>query len=119
MPDYSGDGVPVPSLVLGRCDVIISEMSITEERQTRIDFSDPYMKVGQTVLLNRKLAGKIASWRDLDDAKYTIASKPGTTGEEAVMRLLPKARYHPFESEAQAAAAVVQGTVGAFVYDHP
>ena len=35
------------------------------------------------------------------------------------MRLLPKARYHPFESEAQAAAAVVQGAIDAFVYDHP
>ena len=109
----------IPSLVLGRCDVIISGMSITEERRTKVDFSDPYMKVGQTVLLNAKLAGEVATWRDLDDAKYTIASKPGTTGEEAVMRLLPKARYHPFESEAQAAAAVVQGSVDAFVYDHP
>lgn len=109
----------IPSLVLGRCDIIISGMSITEERRRKIDFSDPYMKVGQTVLLNRQLADEVTSYRDLDDGKYSVASKPGTTGEEAVKRLLPKAGYRPFESEAEAAMAVVQGTVDAFVYDHP
>ena len=77
------------------------------------------MKVGQTVLLNRKLAGEVTSWRALDDGRYTVASKPGTTGEDAVKRLLPNAGYQPFESEAEAAAAVVRGTVDAFVYDRP
>ena len=33
--------------------------------------------------------------------------------------MLPEASYQPFESEAEAAAAVVQGAVDAFVYDHP
>ena len=109
----------IPSLVLGRCDIIISGMSITEERRRKVDFSDPYMKVSQTVLLNGKLTGEVTSYRDLNDAKYTVASKPGTTGEEAVRRLLPEAGYRPFESEADAAMAVVQGAVDAFVYDRP
>ena len=109
----------IPSLTLGRCDIIISGMSVTEPRRRQVDFSDPYMKVGQTVLLNRKLADEVTSYRDLDDGKYTVASKPGTTGEEAVERFLPEASYRPFESEAEAAMAVVDGAVDAFVYDHP
>ncbi|MDJ0609865.1 MAG: transporter substrate-binding domain-containing protein [Kiloniellales bacterium] len=109
----------IPSLVLGRCDIIISGMSITEERRQRVDFSDPYMQVGQTVLLNGKLADKVTSYRDLNDPKYRVASKPGTTGEAAVKRHLPEAVYQAFDTETAAAAAVAEGKVDAFVYDRP
>ena len=109
----------IPSLNLGRCDIIISGMSVTEERQRQVDFSDPYMRVGQTVLLNRKLADEVSSYSDLNDAKYIVASKPGTTGEAAVMRFLPDATYQPFGSEPAAGAAVAAGEVDALVYDRP
>ena len=109
----------IPSLTLGRCDIIISGMSVTEERQQKVSFSEPYMRVGQTVLLNRKLAEKVTSYEDLNDPAYSVASKPGTTGEAAVQRVLPKAQYKPFDSESAAAAAVAAGEVDALVYDRP
>jgi polar amino acid transport system substrate-binding protein len=109
----------IPSLTLGRCDIIISGMSVTELRRQKVDFSDPYMRVGQTVLLNIKLADQVNSYTDLNDPTYSVASKPGTTGEEAVKRFLPKANYLPFDSELEAARAVAKGDVDAFVYDQP
>lgn len=109
----------IPSLRLGRCDIIISGMSVTEARSRLVDFSDPYMRIGQTVLLNKKLADSVKSYRDLNDPQYKVASKPGTTGEEAVQRLLPKADYRPFDTELAAATAVADGMVDAFVYDRP
>jgi polar amino acid transport system substrate-binding protein len=109
----------IPSLTLGRCDIIISGMSVTEARARKVTFSDPYMRIGQTVLLNNKLADQVTSYGDLNDPKYTVASKPGTTGEAAVARFMPKANYRPFESELAAATAVAAGDVDAFVYDRP
>ena len=109
----------IPSLRLGRCDIIISGMSVTAERSRLVDFSEPYMRIGQTVLLNRKLADSVKSYRDLNDPQYKVASKPGTTGEAAVKRLLAKADYRPFDTELTAAMAVADGTVDAFVYDRP
>ena len=109
----------IPSLTLGRCDIIISGMSATNARRRSVDFSDPYMRIGQTVLLNAELAGRIASHDDLNDARYTVASKPGTTGEAAVARFMPEAEYRPFESEMEAANAVAAGEVDALVYDQP
>ena len=109
----------IPSLILGRCDIIISGMSVTEGRRRKVDFSDPYMQVGQTVLVNEKLAGQVTSYGDLNDAKYRVASKPGTTGEAAVKRFMPKADYVPFDQELAAAKAVAEGEVDAFVYDRP
>ncbi len=109
----------IPSLQLGRCDIVISGMSITEARRKKVDFSDPYMEVGQTVLLNASLAEEVTSYRDLDDPKYKVASKPGTTGEAAVRQFMPRAVYRPFDSELAAAAATAEGEVDAFVYDRP
>ncbi len=109
----------IPSLTLGRCDIIISGMSITEDRRERVDFSDPYMQVGQTVLLSRRLIDEVATYADLNAAQFTVASKPGTTGEEAVRRFMPDAEYRPFGTEMDAANAVAEGEVDAFVYDRP
>ena len=109
----------IPSLTLGRCDIIISGMSVTEQRRERVDFSDPYMQVGQTVLLNTSVAERVTSYGDLNDPAYSVASKPGTTGEEAVRRFMPEAEYRPYSSELEAAAAVAEGSVDAFVYDRP
>lgn len=109
----------IPSLTLGRCDIIISGMSVTEARLQRVDFSDPYMQVGQTVLLHRARADEVTTHADLNDAAYKVASKPGTTGEDAVRRFMPEAEYRPYESEMAAAEAVARGEVDAFVYDRP
>ena len=48
-----------------------------------------------------------------------MVSKLGTTGEQAVKRLLPKANYKSFETEPEAALEVVNGKADAFVYDLP
>ena len=109
----------IPALNLGRFDVIISGMSVTEERKKRVDFADPYMTVGQTVLVNKKHKGVITSYKQLNDPKYIVTSKPGTTGEEAVQKFIPKSTYQPFDTELEGAMAVIKGQADAFVYDLP
>ena len=112
------DGI-IPALTTKKFDIIMSGMTITQERNLKINFADPYIIVGQTILLNKKLAGKVNSYKDLNDPKYIITSKLGTTGEMAVKRLIPKATYKSFETEPEAALEVVNGKADAFVYDLP
>jgi polar amino acid transport system substrate-binding protein len=109
----------IPALNLGRFDIIISGMSVTEERKRQIDFADSYMTVGQTVLVNKKHKGVITSYEQLNDPKYIVTSKPGTTGEEAVHKFIPKCTYQPFDTELEGAMAVIKGQADAFVYDLP
>ncbi len=109
----------IPALTVGRFDIIISGMSVTEQRQQRVDFADPYMTIGQTVLLHKKHEGVVRTYEDLNDPAYTVTSKPGTTGEAAVVTLLPEATYQPFNTEIEAAMAVLVGEADAFVYDLP
>jgi polar amino acid transport system substrate-binding protein len=97
----------------------MSGMTITQERNLKINFVDPYIIVGQTILLSKKLEGVVKSYKDLNDPKYTISSKLGTTGEQAVKRLLPKANYKSFEVETEAAMEVINERADASVYDLP
>ena len=109
----------IPALKLGRYDIIFGGMSVTEGRKKRVDFADPFMTVGQTVLLNARHKGAVKSYKDLNDAKFVVVSKPGTTGEEAVQRLIPKATYETADTEIAGAMRVLDGTADAFVYDLP
>lgn len=112
------DGI-IPALLTGKIDVIISGMTITQERNLKIGFTDPYIVVGQSILLNKKLAGKITSWEQLNDPQYNIVSRQGTTGEEASKRYLPKAKLKTFEKEADGALEVANDRADAWVYDMP
>ena len=79
----------------------------------------PYIVVGQTIVLRKDKAGEIKSFTDLNDPKYKIAVKLGTTGEQAVKRLIPKATLLQFETQDDAKLEVINGKVDAFVYDLP
>ncbi len=112
------DGI-IPSLITNKFDIIMSGMTVTQERNLKINFADPYIIVGQTILINKKHTGKITSYKDLNNSEFIVTSKLGTTGEQAVKRLIPKCMYKSFETEPEAALEVVNGKADAFVYDLP
>ena len=112
------DGI-IPALLSNKFDIIMSGMTVTQERNLKVNFADPYIIVGQTILLNKKHEGTVGSYRDLNDAKYTVTSKLGTTGEQAVKRHIPKAAYKSFETETEAFLEVLNGKADAYVYDLP
>ena len=109
----------IPALNLGRFDIIFGGMSVTESRKQKVDFADPFMTVGQTILLNAKHKEAVLSYEDLNDPKFVVVSKPGTTGEEAVQRSIPQATYETSDTEIDGAMRVLEGTADAFVYDYP
>ena len=112
------DGI-IPALVTGKFDIIMGGMTITQERNLKINFAEPYIVVGQTILLNNKLKDKVLSYKDLNDPKYILTSRMGTTGEQTIKKLIPKATYKGFESEAEAGLEVINGKADALVYDLP
>ncbi len=112
------DGI-LPGLMAGKYDLIASGMTINQSRNLKVNFANPYIVVGQTALVAKKYAGEINSWKDLNNPKYTITSKLGTTGEQAAKRLFPKATYKSFEMEDQAMLEAMNGKATATVYDLP
>ena len=76
------DGI-IPALLTDKFDILMSGMTLTQERNLTVNFAEPYILIGQTILLKKELAGEVKSYKDLNNAKYHVASKLGTTGEQA------------------------------------
>ncbi|MGB1271452.1 MAG: transporter substrate-binding domain-containing protein [Endozoicomonas sp.] len=112
------DGI-IPALVTDKFDIIMSGMTLTSERNLQINFAEPYIVIGQSVLVRKGLENEIKSYKDLNDSKYTLVSKLGTTGDLAAKRYLSKARLRLFETESEGAMEVVNGKADAFIYDLP
>ncbi len=112
------DGI-IPALMTDKFDIIMSGMTVTQQRNLKINFVSPYIIVGQTIILNPKHKDTVKSYKDLNDPKFTVVSKLGTTGEEATKRKIPKATYKSFETEQEAFLEVINGKADAYVYDAP
>jgi len=112
------DGI-IPALITKKFDILMSGMTLTQERNLKISFAKPYIVIGQSILIDKKLAGEIKSYKDLNNEKYKVASKLGTTGEQATKRMIPNCDYISFETEQEGVMDLLNGKVDAFVYDLP
>lgn len=111
----------ISDLLTGKADLIVSGMSITAERQEAVNFSEPYYSVGQ-VVATRIDDERITSWEDLNSTTYTVATQAGTTGEQAIRRLMPELpteQLLTFPQINEACVNLVQGRADAVVFDHP
>ena len=114
----SWDGI-IAGLITDKFDIIMSGMTITQERNLKVNFANPYIVVGQTIMMNKDLAATVKTAKDLDKPENTIVTKLGVTGEIATKKFFKKAKIVTFETEADAAAEVLNGKAAAMVYDQP
>jgi polar amino acid transport system substrate-binding protein len=100
----------------GDRDMVVSAVTITEERKGTMDFSDPYFDAQQLIAV--KESSKITKFADLKKAKVGVQT--GTTGDEAVTKLLGKAStaIKRFESTPLALKELEAGGVDAVVADN-
>ena len=100
----------------GDRDMIASAVTITEERKQSMDFSDPYFDAQQLIAV--KEGSKVAKFADLK--KLKVGVQTGTTGDEAVTKLLGKTSTNikRFESTPLALKELESGGVDAVVADN-
>jgi polar amino acid transport system substrate-binding protein len=104
------------TLQQGDRDMIVSAVTITAERKQTMDFSDPYFDAAQLIAV--KETSKVAKFADLK--KLKVGVQTGTTGDEAVTKLLGKASTNVkrFESTPLALKELEAGGVDAVVADN-
>lgn len=100
----------------GDRDMVVSAVTITEERKGTMDFSDPYFDAQQLIAV--KESSKVAKFADLK--KLKVGVQTGTTGDEAVTKLLGKnsTNIKRFESTPLALKELEAGGVDAVVADN-
>lgn len=104
------------ALTQGDRDMIASAVTITEERKQTMDFSAPYFDAQQLIAVKEN--SKIAKFADLK--KLKVGVQTGTTGDEAVTKLLGKTSTNikRFESTPLALKELESGGVDAVVADN-
>lgn len=99
-------------------DFDINQFSITSERQEVVDFSAPYYKAQQGVIvLEGSPFASATSLADLQSAR--IGAQVGTTSLEAVEQIAPEADPLVYDDTSKAAQALQNGQVDAIVADVP
>jgi polar amino acid transport system substrate-binding protein len=105
----------IPAVRTGSIDVIISSMTITEEREEQVDFSIPYLYSGLSLLV--AVDSPVEGYSDLDSSSVVIAVKSGTTGAILARENYPNAEIRSFEDVAACVLEVAQGKADVFIYD--
>jgi polar amino acid transport system substrate-binding protein len=75
----------VPALESGKIDIIWSGMTVTEERQERVNFSVPYYSVNQSIAVR---AGSPVTMQDFIDGRVRVGAQAGSTEAEWVTKNL-------------------------------
>lgn len=107
------DGI-IPGLLAGHYDVIISAMTITDERAQAVDFSDPYFATGQVIVVR---ADDDSIREPADLAGKVVAVQIGTTGQFAAERIEGVAGIDHYPFTPEAFLALKSGRADAAVVD--
>jgi polar amino acid transport system substrate-binding protein len=104
------------NLAQGDRDLLVSAITITDERKQTMDFSAPYFDAQQLIAV--KTDSKIAGFDDLK--KLKVGVQTGTTGDEVVSKLIGKTStsVKRFESTPLALKELESGGVDAVVADN-
>ena len=109
------DGL-IPSLLTGNLDAIISGMTITEERQKRVSFSEGYYDSVLSIIIK---TDKADTYKTADDLKgQTICVQIGTTGHALADQLSP-GKVKALNNEPDAILELSNGGCEAVINDRP
>ncbi len=109
----------LPALEAGKIDMVISGMTITGQRNMKVAFAGPYFLSGKSILTKDKRIASLESGADLNDPSISLVVLKGSTSQQVVAGLLPRAKMVVVDKYDDAVKMVLNGQVGAMVADYP
>ena len=109
----------IDALEAGEIDVIMSGLSITPERSSRIRFTAPYMKIGQLALIRSSELVRLGRKRSIFRSGVRVGYERGSTGEGFVAGELPRAISFAFDDVDSGIRSLRAARIDFFVHDAP
>lgn len=109
----------LPALQTGKVDMILSNMTMTPQRNLKVAFVGPYFISGKSILTKQKNLLSAKRPIDLNNPELTFAALDGSTSQYFVQMLMPKAKLVTVKDYDQGVALVLDNKVTAFVADYP
>lgn len=112
--DMKFDAV-ITSVQTKKADIAAAGITVTEDRRKMVDFSIPYVRSYQSIILLK--SSGVKSKDDLARDNFRIGVQQGTTGDAFVTENYKKSVINRFDNGALAVAALRNGKVDAVVLD--
>ena len=109
----------LPALEADEVDMIMSNMTITGKRNLKVAFVGPYFLSGKSILTKDIAIASINDGEELNNPETTLAALKGSTSQQVVEKLLPKAKFVATETYDDAVKLVLDNKVNALVADYP
>lgn len=109
----------IPALEQGKVDIVLSNMTMTIDRNLRVAFAGPYFVSGKCLVTKEQDIAQVNQPGDLKESDAKIAVVKGTTSENFVNELLPLTKLVPVTSMEKGIKMVSNGDVNAFLTDFP
>jgi polar amino acid transport system substrate-binding protein len=106
------------ALQKGEVDLVMSGMTITAERNLKVAFVGPYYLSGKSILTRSSALAQADDPGDLDQADLKLAALAGSTSQNFVELLMPKAKLVTTKDYDEAVKLVLADEVQALVADH-
>jgi polar amino acid transport system substrate-binding protein len=108
------DGIFV-ALANGEFDMVVSGVSITEERDKIVDFSDPYLVVSQAILVRVEDEGLTVD--DFKAGGIKLAAQTGTTNADLAVELVGRGNVSLYDTFSSAVEALKNADVSGVIID--
>ncbi|WP_198263843.1 ABC transporter substrate-binding protein [sulfur-oxidizing endosymbiont of Gigantopelta aegis] len=103
----------------GKIDVVMSGVSVTDERKKRVDYADAYMTVGQMVLIKADKIMSLSSKMAMYSAGKRFGVEENTTGQTFVNSEFPGSDIQVFAQIEEGIKALKAEQIDYFVHDAP
>lgn len=109
----------LPALESGSIDMIVSNMTMTPDRNLKVAFVGPYFTSGKAFLTKRSSIAQAKGLPDLDSPQYTFVALRGSTSEAVISKGAPKAKLLTAGTQNEAIQMVVDGKADGMIADYP
>jgi polar amino acid transport system substrate-binding protein len=107
------------ALELGQVDMVLSDVTITAQRNEKVAFAGPYFVSGKSVLTKSRTLAGVKDASQINSSDTTIVTLRNSTSQQFVETLIPKAKLVLADTYDAAVAMVLEDKVQALVADYP
>ena len=108
----------LPALQEGKVDIVVSGVTMTPERNTKVAFVGPYFISGKGILLKIK-SMELLKKEGLNSDKFRVSTLKDSTSQKVVEVLAPKADLALADSYDKAIELLLQDKTDAVIADYP
>jgi len=109
----------LPALESGSIDMIVSNMTMTPDRNLKVAFVGPYFTSGKAFLTKRSSIAQAKGLPDINSPQFTFVALKGSTSEAVIQKGAPQAKLLATGTQNEAIQMVIDGKADAMIADYP